>query len=216
MTPQFRTIRTRRGAQFVARPPLLRDAALMVREFMRQPTAIGAIAPSSHRLAEAVVAPLPRYGNPVVVELGPGTGAITRLIQSRLDGRGRHVALEINPRLAELISHRHPPVEVAQASAAQLTSVLAELAITDVDLIISALPWAALPETLRDVTLDGVSAVMASGGVFTAVGYTCVRGTTRALRFRQALAARFEEVVMGRTVMRNLPPAFVYYARRPQ
>jgi phospholipid N-methyltransferase len=29
------------------------------------------------------------------------------------------------------------------------------------------------------------------------------------------LTDRFEEVVVGRTVMRNLPPAFVYYARRP-
>jgi phosphatidylethanolamine/phosphatidyl-N-methylethanolamine N-methyltransferase len=216
MTPQFRTIRARRGAQFAACPPQFGDAALMVREFVRQPTAIGAITPSSLRLAEAVVAPLPRHGNPAVVELGPGTGAITRLIQSRLNGRGRHVALEINPRLAELISRRHPTVEVAQASAAQLTSVLAELAITDVDLIISGLPWAALPEALRDETLDGVSAVMAPWGVFTALGYTWVRGMPRAVRFRQALAARFEEVVTGRAVMRNLPPAFVYYARRPQ
>lgn len=198
------------------RSSLFGDTALMVREFARQPTVMGAIAPSSHRLAEAVVTPVPARGDPVIVELGPGTGAFTRLIQARLDGRGRHIAVEVNPRLAQLISCRHPAVEVAQASAVQLRSILAERAVSGVDVIISGLPWAALPEAFRDATLAQVAGVMAPDGVFTTFGYTWVRGTTRARHFRRELVARFEEVVTGRAVMRNLPPAFAYYARRPR
>jgi hypothetical protein len=41
------------------------------------------------------------------------------------------------------------------------------------------------------------------------------RGLAPARRFRRMLTARFKEVVVGRTIMRNLPPAFVYYVRRP-
>ena len=37
-----------------------------------------------------------------------------------------------------------------------------------------------------------------------------------ARRFRALLAERFEEVVPGRMVVQNLPPAFVYYTRRPK
>ena len=198
------------------RSTLVGDTALMVREFARQPTVVGAIAPSSRGLAEAVVAPIPAHGDPVVVELGPGTGAFTRVVQARLNGRGRHVAVEVNPRLAQLISRRHPAVEVAQASAVQLRSILAERAVSGVDVIISGLPWAALPEAFRDATLDQVVAVLAPGGVFTTFGYTWVRGTIRARHFRRALITRFEEVVISRAVLRNLPPAFAYYARRPQ
>lgn len=216
MTQQTRTTPRRSGTQFSSQSTLLEDTAVMMREFVRQPTVMGAIAPSSVRLAEAVVAPLPARGNPVVVELGPGTGAFTRVIQSRLNGRGRHIAVEINPRLASLLSRRHPSVEVAQASAMQLKSILADHGVEQADLIISGLPWAALPEAFRDATLDGVSAVLAPGGVFTTFGYTWVRGTTRARCFRRALGTRFEEVVTGRAVLRNLPPAFVYYARRPR
>lgn len=216
MTQWLHTFRTRRGTQCTSVPILYGDAALMLCEFVRHPIAVGAITPSSRRLADAVVAPLPMHGDPIVVELGPGTGAVTRVIQSRLDGRGRHIAVEVNPHLAKLISHRHPGVEVAQASAAEMTTILGDLAITNVDLIVSGLPWAALPDALRDKTLDGVGEVIAPAGAFTALGYTWARGTTRARRFRRALADRFEEVVTGRVVIRNLPPAFVYYARQPR
>jgi phospholipid N-methyltransferase len=187
---------------------------VLVREFVRRPTVAGAIAPSSHQLAEAVVAPIPARGDPVVVELGPGTGAFSRLIQDRLDGRGRHIAVEINPRLAEVISRRHPAVEVAET----------ECRAADLDPRARGhrrgrgnqrLAVDRSPRGLRDATLDGVSTVLAPGGVFTTFGYTWVRNTARARRFRRALVTRFEEVVTGRVVVRNLPPAFAYHARRP-
>jgi hypothetical protein len=52
--------------------------------------------------------------------------------------------------------------------------------------------------------------------VFTAFASGHARVPPPAVRFRRRLQAGFEEVVAGLTVWRNLPPAFVYHARRPR
>ena len=59
-----------------------------------------------------MVLPVPLRGQPVVVELGAGTGPVTRAIRQRLAGRGRHLAVELNPRLASVLADRLPDVEV--------------------------------------------------------------------------------------------------------
>ena len=57
------------------------DNARFLREFVRDPVHMTAIAPSSRGLAEAMVAAVLGVGHPTVVELGPGTGAITAALQ---------------------------------------------------------------------------------------------------------------------------------------
>jgi phosphatidylethanolamine/phosphatidyl-N-methylethanolamine N-methyltransferase len=193
-----------------------RDSTALLREFARQPGRTGAIAPSSATLAAAVALTIPHSGDPIVVELGPGTGAFTAAIERSLGGRGRHIAVELNPRLAAHLSKRHPAVEVVQSSAEDLRHILAERGVTSVDLVISGLPWVSLPPTTAYAALDAATGALAPGGAFTTFGYTFARRLPSARRFRGMLAARYEEVVAGRTIMRNLPPAFVYYARRPR
>ena len=192
------------------------DAGTFLREFLRAPTRIGAVAPSSRRLAEALTAPVPERGDPVVVELGPGTGSCTGVIQNRLAGRGRHLAIELSPTLANLIAGRHPAVEVITGNATECRSLMAERGATAADVVVSGLPWASFPHDLQHGALDAVCDVLAPGGAFTTFAYVFAAQTPPARRFRQLLRDRFEEVVMGRTVLANLPPAFVYYARRPR
>lgn len=60
----------------------------------------------------------PAGGDQVVVELGPGTGVFTEAIQHRLVGRGRHLAIELNPAMAAYVSRRCPGVDVVTGTAA--------------------------------------------------------------------------------------------------
>ena len=55
---------------------------------LRRPGTVGAVVPSSTRLAEVLAAVVPRAGAPVVVELGPGTGAVSAVIRRRLPAAG--------------------------------------------------------------------------------------------------------------------------------
>lgn len=190
------------------------NASIFLREFLRSPARTGAIAPSSRRLGEAIVAPIPESGDPIVVELGPGTGAFTTVIQEKLAGRGRHLAIELNPALATMIAERHPGVDVINGNAADLPQLLAERGIDHVDVVISGLPWASFPLSAQQSILEAVHAALAPTGAFTTFAYTMAAWTPAARRFRGMLERTFEEVVLGRTVTANLPPAFVYYARR--
>ncbi|MFI9526514.1 class I SAM-dependent methyltransferase [Micromonospora rosaria] len=184
-------------------------------EFVRNPLTVGAVAPSSPALAEVATAAVPRTGAPTVVELGPGTGAFTELIQRRLAGGGRHIAVEVNARFAQRLAARHPSVEVVNADATVLRDVLAHRGVGPVDVIVSGLPWAAFDHQLQHEILSEAVAVLQPGGVLTTFAYVHARYAPPARRLLRSLRSRFEEVVISRTVWSNLPPALVYVCRRP-
>ncbi|PZG22829.1 class I SAM-dependent methyltransferase [Nonomuraea aridisoli] len=192
------------------------DTAVFLGQFLRSPGTIGAVAPSSRRLAAAVCAPIPERGEPVVVELGPGTGSFTSEIQRRLGGRGHHLAVELNDTMARLLSERFPAVDVAHADASKLGELLDERGLRSADVVVSGLPWAAFPDGLQRELLTAVTTSMTPGAAFTTFSYIHAIPLSSARRFRALLAERFEEVVQGRTVWRNTPPAFVFTARRPR
>lgn len=192
------------------------DTSLFLREFLRDPTKVAAVAPSSPRLAAQMVAPIPERGEPVVVELGPGTGAFTSVIQDRLGGRGVHLALELHPTMAEVLTERFPAVHVEQANATALPAILARHGVDAVDVIVSGLPWAAYADHTPKSLVTIAAETLRPGGTYTQFAYGWTRWAPPAKRLLRQFRADFEEVVISRTVWSNLPPAMVYLARRPR
>ncbi|WP_203857441.1 class I SAM-dependent methyltransferase [Plantactinospora mayteni] len=184
-------------------------------QLARDPRAVGAIAPSGTPLAERITATIPRTGQPLVVELGPGTGAFTRVIQRRLAGQGRHLAVEINPTFADRLAREHPAVDVLQADAGALAGLLSERDLPPAEVIVSGLPWAVFSAQRQREILTAVVAALADHGVFTTFAYQHARWSPPARRLHRNLRELFEEVVVGGTVWANLPPAVVYHCRRP-
>ena len=193
-----------------------RDELVFLQQWLREPTRVGAIAPSSPQLAAAMTAAIPACGAPVVVELGPGTGAFTGEIQRRLGGRGRHVAVEINPRFARRLRTRFPALDVAEGDAEYLPETLATRGLTTTDVVISSLPWASFGPELQQRLIHAVTATLSPDSVFATFSYAHAQQLPQARRFRTLLAERFEDVTVGRTVWCNVPPAYVLQARRPR
>ncbi|MGJ6962142.1 class I SAM-dependent methyltransferase [Streptosporangium sp. G11] len=148
-------------------------AASFLLKFVRAPTTVGAVAPSGP--APARVAAVPRTGSPVVVELGTGTGAFTDAIQRRLAGRGQHIAVGINPRFAQQPAALHPAVDIVNTDAADLAAVLAQRGLSQTDVVVSGLPWAAFTENQQRDVLAAVVAVLPPHGVFTTFAYVRAR-----------------------------------------
>jgi phosphatidylethanolamine/phosphatidyl-N-methylethanolamine N-methyltransferase len=159
-----------------------------------------------------MIAPLPLAGEPVVVELGAGTGRVTDALQRTLAGRGRHLAVEINPVLAERLAARHPGVTVVAADAGDLPRVLRDHGVERADAIVSLLPWAAHAAAPVPAL---ASAVTAPGGVFTQVALLGLHLLPPARRLVRDLRAAYHEVAVHGPVWANLPPARVLVARRP-
>ncbi|GAA0517831.1 phospholipid N-methyltransferase [Saccharopolyspora erythraea NRRL 2338] len=182
---------------------------------MRKPGLVGAVAPSSPGLARQMASVVPTSGNPVVVELGPGTGALSGAVAKRLPTGGRHLAIELDSGMVEYLRTEVPWLEVVQGDAAHLGELLAGAGIESVDAVVSGLPWSIFPGELQKAILRQVGQVLAPGGAFTTFAYVHALGMTGARLFRRRLDIAFDEVVTSRTVWRNVPPALTYVCRRP-
>ncbi|BBZ29101.1 hypothetical protein MMAD_33960 [Mycolicibacterium madagascariense] len=192
------------------------DRRVFVRRWLRRPARVGAIAPSSPALARAICSSLPENGHPTVVELGPGTGVFTGEIQRRLGGRGRHLAIEVDATFAALLRGRFDGAEIVEDDASRLPDILATRGVGRVDHVVCGLPWAILPDASQTRLLEATAAALNPRGSFATFAYLHATPMTAARRFRRLLEASFEEVIAGRTVWGNCPPALVLHAFRPR
>ncbi|MBL9148966.1 MAG: hypothetical protein JNM94_09770 [Phycisphaerae bacterium] len=184
-----------------------------IRQYLKHPTQIGAIAPSSPYLAEAMLAGFEPTRMRVVAEFGPGSGAFTRAILDRVRPETRFLPIELNPRMAEIFRTRFPSVRLHERSAADLPAICREEGLGEapcVDFIVSGLPWAAFPIDLQRAILDGATAAMRPGASFVTFAYNLGLLTAAGRRFAKLLPNYFSKVERSRTVWRNVPPAFVY------
>lgn len=193
---------------------MVKQTWTFVREYLRAPKTIGAVAPSSRGLSELIVDLAGVSQADVIVEFGPGTGSFTRRILEVKRPNAALVAVEFHPTMAAKLRHRFPQVDVAEDSVANLGQILAERGLSKVDSIVSGLPWAAFDEDLRDQLLDATLSVLKPGGRFATFAYLEGSVLAGGRRFRRKIRRLFTEVHRSPVVWGNLPPAFVYQCIR--
>lgn len=93
------------------------DLALFLRSWLESPLRAGAIAPSGQDLARAMAARVDPSAPGPVVELGPGTGAVTAALVERGIAPSRLVLVEADPVFCELLRDRWPRARVVQMDA---------------------------------------------------------------------------------------------------
>ena len=185
-----------------------------VREFLRSPSTVGAIWPSSPARARAMVCASGVSGAERVLELGPGSGAFTGEILNSLRESARFLSIEKSPDLARTVAARFPQSRVIEGCATRLRIHLQEENFGKPDAILSGLPWAAFPDALQSAILDEILGSLADGGVFSTFAYFGPHWLKAGRAFRKRLEASFCDVRRTPVVLSNLPPAFVYYCRR--
>jgi phosphatidylethanolamine/phosphatidyl-N-methylethanolamine N-methyltransferase len=199
--------------------PVPTDAAAHRRAFLaaflRRPATMGAVVPSSARLSAVLASVVPTAGAPVVVELGPGTGAVSSVIDERLPPRARHLAVELDAGMVDFLGRTRPGLEVVHGDARDLGKLLADRGVAHVDAVVCGLPWALFDEPTQHRVLTEVGHAIGATGAFTTFAYLPGLALPAARRFRRTLRSRFEEMLVTAPVWRNLPPAFVYVCRRP-
>ena len=181
-----------------------------VKNFLRHPTQVGAIAPSSPGLVEAMVEWFDWDSIRGVVEFGPGTGVFTEAIAQRLHPQAKFFAIESSAELTEVTRRRCPSVTVHEDSVVNVAELCRRESIDSVDAILCGLPWASFSPALQSEVMDAMIEVLAPGAKFATFAYWqgVVLPTGRS--FSRRLRDTFTSVERSHTVWKNLPPAFVY------
>jgi phosphatidylethanolamine/phosphatidyl-N-methylethanolamine N-methyltransferase len=187
--------------------------ALFLKRWLRRPLAMGAVVPSGRLLAEAMarttIAELgDRMGH--VVELGAGTGEVTKaLLAAGIDPR-RLVLVERDPELASFLRGHFAGTQIIEGNAAVLPGLLVANGVQNVAAVVSSLPLLSLPAEVVSGIVQGVFEALPSGAALVQFTYGPNPPVRRALRERLGLDAS-----SGKRIWRNVPPAVIWTFRRP-
>ena len=181
---------------------------LFAGEVIANPRFVGAACPSSRHLADAMAEQVDACGNGLVVELGGGTGKITRALLRQGVPPAELVTIERSPVLAAHLRRQFPHLRVIEGDATRLDTLLGEDA-ENVRAVVSGLPLRSLPPAVVDGIMRHVRKLLRPGGVFVQFTYD----------LRNAPLRDDPEFVHDNTriVWKNIPPARVdsYIRRQP-
>ena len=164
---------------------------------------IGSIIPSSRFLVSSMCEQIDFRSASLVVELGPGTGVMTRWMLSKMSEQSRLVCIELNPAFSAQLSTelRGTQVSVVQGSAEDLSQHLQDHGGLQADYIVSSLPLYNIPIQMKMRILRACNKNLKVGGQFIQYQYSI---------FDKKTVQRHFDDVKTDFVLMNFPPAFVY------
>jgi phospholipid N-methyltransferase len=163
------------------------------------PRTTGALFPSSPYLARNMAHCIDKNKPGYVVELGPGTGVITKAILESGISANQLIVLEIAPHFAAALKQEFPDIAVIEDSATRLSLLLREK--KPVHTIISSLPLRSLSKNDRDKIFSEISKVLTPNGQFIQFTYSMKRDA-------HYYPDHFK-LINSFIVWRNIPPARV-------
>ncbi|WP_353147944.1 methyltransferase domain-containing protein [Pollutimonas bauzanensis] len=166
-------------------------------ELYNRPGAIGAICPSSRYLARQMARQVPVSDDGLIIELGGGTGVITRALLDHGVAPDRLKVVEFSSPFVQRLRQRFPHIDVIHGNAADLSLLLPPG--MKIRAIVSSLPLCSLPEPITRAILQQWQLLLQDGGV--AIQFTY---NLRLPKWRAHLKARQTE---SKVVWANLPPA---------
>ena len=181
----------------------LTDTALFMQEWLANPQRMGAVAPSSRNLADAMAQWLPSDPDSYVLELGPGTGVVTEALLRRGLRQERLVAIEQNSNMTRVLREKFPRAQIITGDAWKLDDLLRRRRepIEKVGAVISSLPLLNFPAADAEWLADKIRAALEPRGKW-------VQFTYRIHRLRPRGASSFR-LRASKIVWFNLPPARV-------
>ncbi len=207
----------------------LSDYRLFLREFWNHYHTTGAILPSGRRLAAALARHVGKGERPQrVLEVGPGTGAVTRRIAALLRPEDRLDLVELNEsfvrRLRECLA-REPLFQPIADRTRVLHCAVEELPVEPTyDAIVSGLPLNNFSPLLVERILRGLAGLLKPGGALSFFEYIAIRraktllsGGAERERLR-GVGRAMRAVLDGHEFRRdwvwlNVPPAWVHHVR---
>ncbi len=166
----------------------------------KSPRSVGAVFPSSLFLARAIASYVPKDHTGLIVELGAGTGVVTKELLKRGIDPKRLILIEHSRHLTNQLKERFPNVKSIHGSATHLVNLLGEQR-HDVETIVSSLPLLTLPKTVTEKIVTQIDQIIKPHGIY--IQYT--------YGLQKSIFEKKDRYIKTAThrVWLNLPPARV-------
>lgn len=195
-------------SQSAAQPSPANEGLLFLRRWLAHPLKVGAVLPSSPALARLVARQVRRDPDQAVVELGAGTGSVTKaLLQAGIPSEQLFV-IEIDADLCTFLRKQVPQAQIICGDATRLSELIPAKWHGKVSTVISGIPMITLPLRMQQRMIDAWFEVMPPN-------------QGRLLQYTYSLVSPLPESKLGLKgrrrgiAMLNVPPAWVWSYERP-
>ncbi len=165
----------------------------------------GSILPSQKFLARRMIKAVDPVHCRCIVELGTGTGCITKLLLTKLNDKCLLLSFEINKEFVKKLKIKKKNFVLINDDAQKLPLYLKKYGIKKIDYVISSLPLGNMSSKATTTLLTLINHSLREQGLFIQYQYFL----TRLLRVKKI----FKKVSVG-FVPLNIPPAFVYTCKK--
>jgi phospholipid N-methyltransferase len=177
------------------------------KEAIKNLKTLGTVTPSSRFLSKKMLKGINFSEADVLVEFGPGNGAITNFILERLHPKATLICFEINDNFYnQLLDLKHPQLVVLKKSAENIEKELKKLKLNKVNHVVSSIPLAILPDEVSDEILQESYKVLDNNGTFIQYQYSLSYFKKLKKVFKESISLEFEPL--------NIPPAFIYRCKK--
>ncbi len=184
-----------------------KEILLFLRRWLANPLRIGAVLPSSPSLTRLIARHAVTGDDGAVLELGPGTGAVTRALLDAGITEDRLILVEIDRKLHQWLAQQFPKALVIHGDAAKLQEILPRDLIGQISTVVSSLPILSFPLPQQRAIVEQVFGVTRADGRLLQYTYSPNSPFARGL------------VVPGKLLGRapgNVPPASLWRFTRPE
>jgi len=177
--------------------------------FLKNPGKVGSIKPSSPELAQKMIDGIAPNASSAVLELGVGTGAITKFLQNIVPDEHSYLGIELDRGLAHLLKRNFPDLSIVRGNAVDSWSIHQRSGIGRIGSIICCLPFVSLPNEVGERILQQVDRFMQEGNcTFRTFQYAHGYYFPSAIKLREFMRKRYGKAKKSQLIVKNVPPAY--------
>lgn len=176
-------------------------------------SSVASIAPTAPFNARQIVSSIDFAKARILIEYGPGDGALTRYLLEKMHPDARLVIIETNDHFVAALQSRFsdPRLTIVHDSAENAGDICRHLGISSADYIVSGIPYSLISDSARDDIMRESARLLAKDGkliIYQALTAISARRAIKNTVRKYFLTGR------NRTYFLNLPPLYVFEAER--
>ena len=186
----------------------MKENLQFLQAFLKNPGKVGAITPSSTELAEELLQGITPDEDNIVLELGVGTGAITKTLQEIVPNSNSYLGIELDSDLVSSLSNKFPDLNIICGNAADAYAIHKDSGLGKVRYLVCCLPFVSLPKEVSESVLVEIEKFMEEGCELRLFQYAHGYFLPPAIKLRDFLQSRYGKSRRSPLVLKNVPPAF--------